>query len=74
MRRTKDAFRQHIAESDSSKIQELLSRGNIELQMLKVSLWMRLPRSRAGNAMWRGTELLQEHDRSGVETFLAGTA
>jgi len=38
VRRTKDAFRQHIAESDSSKIQELLSRGNTELQMLKVSL------------------------------------
>jgi hypothetical protein len=36
-RRTKDAFRQHIAESDSSKIQELLSKGNTELQMLKVS-------------------------------------
>ncbi|THZ22730.1 hypothetical protein D6C89_05912 [Aureobasidium pullulans] len=35
VRRTKDAFRQHVAESDSSKIQELLSRGNTELQMLK---------------------------------------
>ncbi|KAG9655181.1 hypothetical protein KCU64_g6717, partial [Aureobasidium melanogenum] len=34
-RRTKDAFRQHMSESDSSKIQELLERGNKELQMLK---------------------------------------
>jgi hypothetical protein len=39
VRRTKDAFRQHIAESDSSKIQELLSRGNTELQMLKVRIF-----------------------------------
>lgn len=37
VRRTKDAFRQHMSESDSSKIQELLERGNKELQMLKVS-------------------------------------
>ncbi|CAD0099440.1 unnamed protein product [Aureobasidium mustum] len=35
VRRTKDAFRQHMSESDSSKIQELLERGNTELQMLK---------------------------------------
>jgi Complex 1 protein (LYR family) len=41
-RRTKDAFREHRAETDLRRIQELMQRGLRELQMLKVnalSLW-----------------------------------
>lgn len=35
-RRTKDAFREHQAETDERKIQELMQKGLKELQVLKV--------------------------------------
>lgn len=35
-RRTKDAFREHMAETDARKKQELMQRGIKDLQMMKV--------------------------------------
>ncbi len=35
-RRTKDAFREHMAEADERRIQELMQKGLKELQVLKV--------------------------------------
>jgi hypothetical protein len=36
-RRTRDAFREHSAETDARRIQEFMQKGLKELQMLKVS-------------------------------------
>lgn len=35
-RRTRDAFREHVGESDARKTQELMQKGLKELQILKV--------------------------------------
>jgi hypothetical protein len=37
-RRTRDAFREHKAEQDPRKIQELIQKGLKELQMMKVRM------------------------------------
>jgi LYR motif-containing protein 4 len=37
-RRTRDAFREHGAETDGRRVQELVQKGLKELQVLKVSL------------------------------------
>jgi len=48
-RRTRDAFREHGAETDERRVQELMQKGLQELQVLKVSLRARArERGRAG--------------------------
>ena len=42
-RRTKDAFREHLKESDERVVQELMQKGLKDLQVMKVcSLYLRL--------------------------------
>lgn len=41
-RRTRDAFREHRAETEEGKVQELMQKGLKELQVLKVGFSVRL--------------------------------